>query len=214
MATELKSRMKSLLLVAGVSLGAAIVITGAWEVSHVRILENERIRLITNLSSVINAPPNVAPGFVQIPLSELPDSEYVQQLFAMLDDSQLDSWVYSSVAPAGYNGPIEFLIGFSPSDDIIRVRIMEHRETPGLGDGIEAGKSDWLTQFEGRNPRNTSLWALSADGGEFDSITAATITPRAVVDAIGAVVQYHAENIDSIRSIFRETLQIETENTQ
>lgn len=192
MATEKGTRLKALLLVACVSLGAAALITGAWEVSHERILRNERLRLMANLSSVTSATAGAALVAHEIPSAELPESENVLQLFAMHESSRLIAWVYSSVAPSGYNGPIEFLIGLTPEGDIIRLRVMQHRETPGLGDAIEAEKSDWIRQFDTRNLRNTPDWALTIDGGEFDGLTGATITPRAMVAATGAILQYHA----------------------
>lgn len=206
MATETPSKLKSLLLVAGVTLGAGLMITGAWEVSHTRILENERVRLMANLSSVIDAPGGAELSATPLTATQLSVSEYVEQIFAMREDSQLIAWVYSAVAPGGYNAPIDFLLGITPDGDIVRIRVMQHRETPGLGDAIESGKSDWLTQFEGRNLRNTPRWALKADDGEFDALTGATITPRAMVTAIGALVQYHSANAAEIRTALEETL--------
>jgi electron transport complex protein RnfG len=214
MATERKPAWQTMALVAGVSLGAALLITGAWQISHDRILQNERERLLANLGSVIDAPANTALDAVEISTSAIPASENILQLFAMLDGDRTVGWVYSGVAPDGYNGPIEFLIGLMPDGHIARIRIMRHRETPGLGDGIEAGRSDWLTQFEGRNTDNTPLWALQVDGGEFDSITAATISPRAAAAAFGAVVEYHATNASQVRDALREATQTATQSTQ
>lgn len=214
MATERKPAWQTMALVAGVSLGAGLLITGAWEISSDRIAQNERERLLTNLSSVINMPAGAELDAVEIPTTAIPASESVQQLFALLSDELTVGWVYSGVAPDGYNGPIEFLMGLTPDGDIVRIRIMRHRETPGLGDGIEASKSDWLMQFEGRNTENTPLWTLQVDGGEFDSITAATISPRAAAAAFGAVVEYHSMNGAQVRDALRATTQTATQITQ
>lgn len=89
-------------------------------------------------------------------------------------------------APDGYTGDINLLMALSLQGEIKGVRILEHRETPGLGDRIEERKSNWVKRFEGRSLNNPNLdgWAVKKDGGEFDQFTGATITPRAVVNVI------------------------------
>ena len=72
--------------------------------------------------------------------------------------------------------------------------VLEHRETPGLGDGIEL--PDWTRQFVGRSLGNpvSSGWKIRADGGEFDQLTGASVTPRAVVKAVRETLEYFAAN--------------------
>ena len=114
--------------------------------------------------------------------------------------------IYPTIARDGYSGDIEMLVGInSDSDTIAGVRVLSHRETPGLGDKIEIRKSDWITGFEHRSltAPHTSGWAVSVDGGEFDSFTGATITPRAVVNAVHRVLQYHESNEASIEHRIR-----------
>ena len=96
-------------------------------------------------------------------------------------------------ATRGYNGDIQLLAGILADGGLAGVRVVTHRETPGLGDGIEAQKSDWVFGFDGRslvNPAGTG-WAVKRDGGVFDQFTGATITPRAVVEAVHAALEYH-----------------------
>ncbi len=83
----------------------------------------------------------------------------------------------------GYSGRIRAMVGFSPEGRIIDVVHLEHAETPGLGDKIEKGKSDWSDQFRGFDPGEQSL-RVRQDNGDIDGITAATITARAYCDAI------------------------------
>ena len=102
----------------------------------------------------------------------------------------------------GFSGPIQILIGIDASMSVTSVRILEHRETPGLGDLIEASKSDWIKQFEGKSlsaPSRDS-WMVKRDGGEFDQLTGASITPRAVVKAIRETLLYFEVNRDKIFS--------------
>ena len=85
----------------------------------------------------------------------------------------------------GYGGPIKIIMGLDRHGNINGVRVLSHKETPGLGDKIEIAKDQWIKSFDGRSLRNTSKqeWAVKKDGGVFDQFTGATITPRAVVKA-------------------------------
>ena len=96
------------------------------------------------------------------------------------------------VARNGYSGDIELLVGLLPDGHITAVEIINHKETPGLGDLIERRKSDWLEQFPGTSldAPAAKQWGVKKDGGAFDQITAATITPRAVVAAIKRALIY------------------------
>jgi electron transport complex protein RnfG len=86
----------------------------------------------------------------------------------------------------GYAGPIDVLMGVASSGEVLGVRVVAHTETPGLGDKIEIAKHDWIRAFTGRSLADPSLehWAVRKDGGVFDQLTGATITPRAVVSAV------------------------------
>lgn len=86
----------------------------------------------------------------------------------------------------GYSGAIRLIIGVNRDGEILGVRVLNHAETPGLGDKIEVEKGDWIRSFDGRSLDNmtASQWAVKKDGGEFDQFTGATITPRAVVKAV------------------------------
>ncbi len=99
------------------------------------------------------------------------------------------------VTREGYNGDIHLLVGIDAQQRISGVRVTQHQETPGLGDDIERSRSDWITQFNGL--RLASLppegWAVAKDGGQFDAFTGATITPRAVVNAVHKALEYAAE---------------------
>jgi Na+-translocating ferredoxin:NAD+ oxidoreductase subunit G len=83
----------------------------------------------------------------------------------------------------GFSGRIRAMVGFYPDGRIVDVVHLEHRETPGLGDKIEKGKSDWSDQFRNMDPSETVI-KVTKDGGQVDAITAATITARAYCDGI------------------------------
>lgn len=96
------------------------------------------------------------------------------------------------VAPDGYSGPIQLLVGVYIDGTLAGVRVLSHKETPGLGDGIDEKRSPWILAFDGKsldNPRPDG-WKVKKDGGVFDQFTGATVTPRAVVKATRKFLEY------------------------
>ncbi len=113
---------------------------------------------------------------------------------ARLNDAPVAT-IYDTVTRQGYSGAIRMLVGIDMGQQLIGVRILEHRETPGLGDAIELEKSDWIKGFDGLSLETTLKegWAVKKDGGQFDQFTGATITPRAVVNQIHKTLKIHKE---------------------
>lgn len=100
----------------------------------------------------------------------------------------------------GYNGEIGLLIGVRTDGTVTGVRVTHHQETPGLADGIEASASDWILQFDDTSLLNPSEadWAVRADGGRFDQLTGATISPRAIVAAVYNGLTYFSDHKDDL----------------
>lgn len=92
----------------------------------------------------------------------------------------------------GYSGKIVLMLGVDATGKILGVRVLTHAETPGLGDKIETSKDDWIYSFDKLSLDNTpdSSWAVKKDGGQFDQFSGATITPRAVVKAVKAGLDF------------------------
>ncbi|MGR9045260.1 MAG: electron transport complex subunit RsxG [Gammaproteobacteria bacterium] len=90
------------------------------------------------------------------------------------------------IAPGGYSGAINLIMGVDKDGKVLGVRVITHAETPGLGDKIEVSKSKWILSFEGHSLQNLTVeqWAVKKDGGVFDQFSGATITPRAIVKAV------------------------------
>lgn len=105
-------------------------------------------------------------------------------------------------ASGGYSGPIVLMVGVDRHGVLLGVRVIAHTETPGLGDKIEHGKSDWILGFAGRSLDNTpkASWRVKKDGGDFDQFSGATITPRAVVRSIENALQFFARHRETILS--------------
>jgi electron transport complex protein RnfG len=105
--------------------------------------------------------------------------------------------IIKSAARNGYNGRIALLVGINYDGSVSGVRVVRHKETPGLGDSIETRKSDWVLSFNGRTLGDTD-WAVKKDGGDFDQFTGATITPRAIVQAVEKTLQYYKDNREAV----------------
>ncbi|RLD45683.1 MAG: RnfABCDGE type electron transport complex subunit G [Bacteroidetes bacterium] len=83
----------------------------------------------------------------------------------------------------GFSGRIELMVGILEDGTINNTAVLSHKETPGLGDKMDIKKSNFPTQFVGKNPESFKL-KVTKDGGDVDAITAATISSRAFCDAV------------------------------
>jgi len=109
----------------------------------------------------------------------------VHHLYLARKDDQPAAAAIEATAPDGYSGAIQMIVGADFSGKVLGVRVVEHHETPGLGDKIELRISNWIESFSGvkLNGKDDKRFAVKKDGGQFDQFTGATITPRAVVNA-------------------------------
>jgi len=106
--------------------------------------------------------------------------------------------VFSPVIARGYSGSISLLVGVYTDGSIAGVRVITHKETPGLGDKIEAERSDWIKGFDHKSLERpvADRWKVKRDGGDFDQFTGATITPRAIVSAVKSTLNYFSSHQD------------------
>lgn len=110
--------------------------------------------------------------------------------------------LFPVVAPDGYTGKIDLLVGVKVDSTLAGVRVLAHQETPGLGDKVELKKSDWVLSFNGQKlaDQDDPSWAVKKDGGRFDQFTGATITPRAIVNATRrAILLFEAHKAAMLR---------------
>ncbi len=123
-------------------------------------------------------------------------SKAPQTAYIALKDDQPSAIILRATAPDGYSGAIHLLIGIQANGQLAGVRVLSHKETPGLGDKIELAKSAWIRSFDGKSlthPKDEG-WAVKKDRGEFDQFAGATITPRAVVKAVHKALQFFDAN--------------------
>jgi Na+-translocating ferredoxin:NAD+ oxidoreductase subunit G len=164
-----------------------------------RIAANERQVLLRNLYALIprsELDNDIAQDTLQIPASELLGTEKPGIVYRARKNGQPVAVVFNAVAPDGYSGKINLLIAIYHNGSLAGVRAVKHNETPGLGDAIDVRKSKWILGFDGKSLENPTpkKWKVKRDGGDFDQITGATITPRAIVKAVKKSLEYFQAN--------------------
>jgi electron transport complex protein RnfG len=184
-------------------LGTAMV-AATYEGTRERIAANERATLLRKLNQLI-APDaydnNLLDDSIELPAGELADRPL--RVYRARRQGQPVAVVMNTIAPDGYSGSIYLLVGISHDGRVAGVRVITHRETPGLGDDIDEERSDWIYGFNGRSLGDppTGQWAVKKDGGVFDQFTGATISPRAVVRAVQAALLYYRAHRDALFAI-------------
>jgi electron transport complex protein RnfG len=188
----------------GITLGVIAAICTAlvaltYQVTHERIAANEQAWLEQSLQPALSGlffDSGVSESRVTIPAPhELPGSEDAVIYRVYSGDSPVAALFVIS-ARDGYAGAIRLLVGIDINGAITGVHVLAHRETPGLGDRIESTKSDWVKQFDGRSLGDPVAdgWKIKRDGGEFDQLTGASVTPRAIIKAITETLVYFEAN--------------------
>lgn len=191
----------SAILKSGITLAAIAAICTAlvaftYQVTEKRIEANEQDWLERSLqpalsgllydgsvteSKIIVPPPHDLPGS---------DAAIIYRVYAQ---GEPVAALFVVSARDGYSGPIRFLVGVDTEGIVTGVHVLEHRETPGLGDRVESAKSDWVKQFDGRSlvDPDPGGWAIKGDGGKFDQLTGASVTPRAIIKAMKDTLLYY-----------------------
>ena len=115
-----------------------------------------------------------------------------KQIYLAKQGGETVAVIIPATASDGYSGDIDLIIGVNRDGSVAGIRVLSHKETPGLGDKVDLKKSDWILDFDGRSLKNPKQagWAVKKDKGVFDQFTGATITPRAVVGTTLQVLQY------------------------
>ena len=118
-------------------------------------------------------------------------------------NNEVTGIILPATARDGYSGDIRLLVGIDRGGAVAGVRVLSHRETPGLGDKIELKKSDWVLSFDHKTLADPApdRWAVIKDGGDFDAFTGATATPRAVVAAVKSAMEYSQNNRNALFEI-------------
>ena len=170
-----------------------------YSLTHEQIAENERTLILKNLGELISPhwhDNDLLSDTIQITDRENLGSKNPITLYRAYKNSEPVAIIFTPVAPDGYSGSIRLLVAIMRDGQLAGVRVVSHRETPGLGDAIDTNKSNWVYSFNGLSLANTlaAEWKVKRDGGRFDQFTGATITPRAVTKAVYKTLTYYREN--------------------
>ena len=191
--------IRSSVLLGFIALLGTALLAGVNELTHERILEQEKRRVLQQLNAIV--PTTLYNNDLLEDIIEVKDEVSFRHpvpvtVYRARMDGQPVAVMMIITAPDGYNGDIRLLAGIDASGTVLGVRVVSHRETPGLGDPIEVEKSDWILGFANKSLRNpeTTGWAVKRDGGQFDQFTGATISPRAVVRTIHDTLLYFEAN--------------------
>lgn len=176
----MESTLKNMVLVLLVITAVASSAVGGVYILTKKPIEQAKINKI---NSAIAA---VMPKFDNVPSEDKMvhtiDGKQVNIYPAKIGDS-IAGYAIETFSKNGFGGQILLMVGILNSGDISSISVIEHKETPGLGDKIEPAKSDFGLQFKAKNPSTFNL-KVKKDGGDVDAITASTITSRAYTDAV------------------------------
>jgi len=187
------------IVIAGVLLSLfSVAGAGLVAVTHVatvdRIAQNERQALLDRLAVLVPADRvtnDMAADALVVSDRERLGSDRTTVYRARAGDAPV-ALIVTSVVPDGYAGPINLLVAVLADGTLGGVRVISHKETPGLGDKIEEQRTDWIHGFAGKSLADpeAARWKVKRDGGDFDQFTGATVTPRAVVKAVKNTLLY------------------------
>lgn len=186
-----RSRYRPILLLAALGLASAGLLAGLNQLTGQRIAEQRQAYALAEVSAMLD------PGRYD---NDLLDDTAVLHIRGLPRPAKVYrarsagrpvAAVIDLSTERGYSGDIRLLVAIEMDGTVIGARVLEHRETPGLGDKIERSKSAWIEQFAGRSLGNPPAqdWAPDRRGGRFDTLSSATITSAAVVAAVRQAVE-------------------------
>ena len=176
-----------------IAAGAGLVLSLVENVTREPIKEQRRLQMLKALSAVLPEFDNSPDGDTVV-LEKGVDKKGAPAtvtFYRARRDGELVGTAFKVIAPDGYSGNIEVMVGVEPDQSIHGIEILAHAETPGLGSKIE---EPWFKKmFRGKSLDNAD-WRVKKDGGDFDQITGATISPRAIVGAVKNGLEFYREH--------------------
>lgn len=176
-----------------ITAGAGTILALVEEATREPIAEQRRLETVRALQAVLPEIDNQPDGdTVELLLGkDKRDRDVLRTFYRGRKENNLVGIAFKVTAPDGYSGNIDIMVGIRPDGTVVGIEILTHAETPGLGDKIEL--PSFKGQFQSRTLENID-WRVKKDGGEFDQITGATISPRAVVKAVHAGLTFFNEH--------------------
>ena len=193
----MNSMPRLILVLTLITAGAGLILSLVEAVTREPIAEQRRLETLRALQAVLPQANN-SPDQDTVQLVTGKDKrgrDVLRTFFRGRQDGTLSGVAFKVVAPDGYSGNIEIMVGIDPSGTVAGIEILSHAETPGLGDKITL--PTFKANFAGKNLENAD-WRVKKDGGEFDQITGATISPRAVVGAVRKGLEFYRDHRDEV----------------
>ncbi|UOG91449.1 MAG: electron transport complex subunit RsxG [Candidatus Thiothrix sulfatifontis] len=190
------------IILAGFALFGTVALALAFDFTKDQIAANERSATLSRLNALVDHQTydnDLLADTLELPAAALGSADVVTVYRARKQGTPVAA-LFTVTAPDGYSGRIRLIVGVNADQTLAGVRVLDHKETPGLGDKIDVEKSDWILRFNGKslqNPTHTG-WAVRKDGGEFDQFTGATITPRAVVNAVKNTLDWSQQHFNTL----------------
>jgi Na+-translocating ferredoxin:NAD+ oxidoreductase subunit G len=178
-----------------------------YQLTHEPIMrseEKEKLKLVTQITPAETYDNDIIKDTAELTADKLLGNDDTTVAYIGRLKDQPSIAVLQVIAPDGYSGKISLIVSIHSDGKVGGVRVISHRETPGLGDYIEIAKNKWITVFDGKSlddppgKHGDSDWKVKKDGGQFDYMAGATITPRAVVKAVHKTLQYFAQHRDEM----------------
>lgn len=195
--------IRSVLKSAGILLAYAIVGTSilayVYSITHTAIEHNEndaRRKLVAQTLTLNSYNNDLLSNQITLPKNPLLGTNRPSLAWQARMNRTPVAVVLEATAPDGYSGKIKLLVGVTADGKLSGVRVVSHHETPGLGDYIDVEKSPWIHIFDGKslNDPTADGWKVKKDGGQFDFMAGATITPRAVIKAVHHALEYVSQH--------------------
>lgn len=198
-----KHMLTTSLLLGLFAIVGTLMVALTFEETEERIADNEYQALLRSLNELVPAESydnDITSDTIEVTSRPLLGNKKSHTIYRARMKGTPIAAVISTVAPDGYNGAIKLLVAIRYDGTVSGVRVLNHRETPGLGDGIEIERSDWIRSFDSHslNDPDELGWHVKKDGGIFDQFTGATITPRAVVKAVHNALKYFEQQRDKL----------------
>jgi electron transport complex protein RnfG len=186
------------------------ILAFTYTLTHGRIeqsVEAEKFKLISQIVPQTLFDNDIIKDTLSIKPDALLGTENPTLVYRARLKNQPSVLVIESVAPDGYSGKINLLVAIKANGELTGVRVVAHKETPGLGDYIEIARSNWIKGFDGKSlvEYNDADWKVKKDGGKFDYMAGATITPRAVIKATHKTLQYFEQHRDTLFTVQENT---------
>jgi electron transport complex protein RnfG len=197
--SEYKIILKTISIISLLGLIFAVSLSITFEKSNPLIEQNKiefKTKLLDEILDGLDYDNDLVNTYISVKPNELLKNKIETNAYLAKKNNILQAVLIESIAPDGYSGDITILTAINSNDEIIGSRIIDHKETPGLGDYIDQKKSTWIFNFNGMslNNRADPDWRVKKDQGTFDYKAGATITPRAVINSVKNTLLFYKEN--------------------